>query len=115
VSAACGPSAPDLRPVPISSAPLTAAPGVAWQGPRNAPEVPVTPRQPPTDAADAPSPPWLAELLNAPDPEVRLQGLEAWARQPGDSLDPATYALVDPDESVRARAQELFEQALDRR
>jgi hypothetical protein len=31
------------------------------------------------------------------------------------SLDPATYALVDPDEAVRARAQELFEQELDRR
>ena len=27
----------------------------------------------------------------------------------------ATYALVDPDESVRARAQEVFEQELARR
>jgi len=26
-----------------------------------------------------------------------------------------TYALVDPDESVRARAQEVFEQELARR
>jgi hypothetical protein len=61
------------------------------------------------------SPPWLSELLHAPDPKVRIQGLEAWARQPTASLDPVTYALVDPDESVRARAQELLEQELARR
>jgi len=60
-------------------------------------------------------PPWLAELFNSPNPNVRIQGLDAWARRPGASLDPVTYALVDPDESVRARAQELFEQELARR
>jgi hypothetical protein len=60
-------------------------------------------------------PPWLAELLHAPDPNVRLQALGAWARQPGASLDAVTYALVDPDESVRARAQEVLEQELARR
>jgi hypothetical protein len=59
--------------------------------------------------------PWLAELLHAPDPNVRIQGLDAWARQPGVSLDPVTYALVDPDESVRARAREVLEQVLARR
>jgi hypothetical protein len=59
--------------------------------------------------------PWLAELLHATDPNVRIQALDAWARQPGASLDPVTYALVDPDESVRARAQELWEQKLARR
>ena len=60
-------------------------------------------------------PPWLAQLLRDPDPNVRIQALDAWARQPGESLDPVTYALVDPDESVRARAQELLEQELVRR
>ena len=60
-------------------------------------------------------PPWLAELLHAPDPNVRIQALDAWARQPSASLDPVTYALVDPDEAVRARAQEVLEEELARR
>ena len=66
------------------------------------------------DQADDP-PSSLVELLHAPDPNVRIQALDAWARHPTVSLDPVTYALVDPDESVRARAQELFEQELARR
>lgn len=61
------------------------------------------------------TPPWLAELLHASDPNVRIQALDAWARQPGASLDPVTYALVDPDASVRARAQEVLEEELARR
>ena len=48
-------------------------------------------------------------------PEFRSQALDAWAQHPGVSLDPVTYALVDPDESVRARAQELLEHELARR
>ena len=63
---------------------------------------------------DDPSP-WLAELLHAPDPNVRIQALDAWAREPSASLDPVTYALVDPDEFVRARAQEVLERELARR
>jgi hypothetical protein len=59
-------------------------------------------------------PPWLAELLQSADPNVRIQALDAWARQPNAALDPLTYALVDPDESVRAHAEELLEQALAR-
>jgi hypothetical protein len=51
----------------------------------------------------------------APIPQVRLQWLEAWAQHPGETLDVVTYALVDSDESVRDRAQVLFEQALARR
>ena len=47
-----------------------------------------------------------------PDPTIRLYALEAWALRPGLTLDPVTYALVDPDESVRARAQEVLEEVL---
>jgi hypothetical protein len=50
-----------------------------------------------------------------PDPRVRLHAIETWAAKPGKTLDPVTYALVDPDETVRARAQELFEEALERK
>jgi hypothetical protein len=55
------------------------------------------------------------EALQDPDPNMRIWALEAWVQQPGASLNPVTYALVDPDESVRARAQELFEQELEAR
>jgi hypothetical protein len=49
-----------------------------------------------------------------PDPQVRIQALEAWMEQrQGDSVDPLTYALVDPDEHVRARAQALWERVLE--
>jgi hypothetical protein len=60
-------------------------------------------------------PPWLVELFHAADPNVRIQALDAWARQPGRSLDPVTYALVDSDESVRARVQDVLERELARR
>ena len=53
-----------------------------------------------------------AAALNSSDPRVRIHALETWAQHPGDKLDPATYALVDPDESVRARAEELWEHLL---
>jgi len=49
------------------------------------------------------------------DPQMRLAALEVWAASPSESLDPVTYALVDPDEAVRVRAQELLEQELMRR
>jgi hypothetical protein len=60
----------------------------------------------------------LAELSaprDAPDPSARLQAIEDWARGPQATLDTVTRALVDPDESVRARAQELWEETLKRR
>jgi len=72
-------------------------------------------RVPQAEQYPAEDPPWLAELLQAPDPNVRMQALDAWARQPTASLDPVTYALIDPDESVRARAQEIFDGELARR
>lgn len=59
-------------------------------------------------------PAWLTEALNDPNPNVRINALEAWARNFRESLDPITHALVDPDESVRSRAQELLEEALAR-
>ena len=58
---------------------------------------------------------WLAAAREDPDPNVRLHALGTWAQHPGESLDPVTYALVDPDEAVRARAQELVEEQLARR
>lgn len=55
---------------------------------------------------------WFAEAREHPDATVRRQALELWAEQPGDDIDPLTYALVDEDEQVRARAEELWEQQL---
>jgi len=57
---------------------------------------------------------WFAELRESPDATVRLQALEAWAQQPGTGINPLTHALVDEDEAVRARAEELYEQQLAR-
>ena len=54
----------------------------------------------------------LTGAHDAPSPAARLQAIEDWARGARESLDPVTYALVDSDESVRARAQELWEEAL---
>jgi hypothetical protein len=62
-----------------------------------------------------PDPAWLAAAREDPDPNVRMHALEAWAQHPGESLDPVTYALVDSDEAVRTRAQELVEERLARR
>ena len=45
---------------------------------------------------------------------MRLQALETWAQQPGTGIDPLTYALVDEDEAVRARAEALEEQPFAR-
>ena len=59
---------------------------------------------------------WLsADAFNGSQSEARLQMLDAWAQHAGPSLDPLTYALVDPEESVRTRAEQLFEYELSRR
>ncbi len=58
---------------------------------------------------------WLTVERDDPGPSVRLQAMEAWAKEPEETLDTLTYALVDPDETVRARAQELLEEELARR
>ena len=56
------------------------------------------------------TPPEWTTALQHPDKEVRREALQHWAGQGAATpLDPLTHALVDPDESVRARAQELVE------
>ncbi len=57
---------------------------------------------------------WYATARESPEVTVRLQALEQWAQQPNETLDPVTYALVDEDDTVRARAQTLYEQQLVR-
>ena len=57
-------------------------------------------------------PEWTAALQHQ-NKEVRREALQQWAGQGAATpLDPLTHALVDPDESVRAKAQELVEQVL---
>ncbi|MGH7207994.1 MAG: hypothetical protein ACREIL_01280 [Nitrospiraceae bacterium] len=57
---------------------------------------------------------WYAAVREHPDVSVRLQALEQWAQQPGEAIDPVTAALVDEDEQVRGRAQDLYDQQLTR-
>ncbi len=59
-------------------------------------------------------PEWLIKAQNDPNPITRLNAIEAWARNPTDSLDPITYSLLDPDESVRAEAQRFLGEPLAR-
>jgi hypothetical protein len=116
----CGksPSVSLDRPVhPVTAHAAVADPPasrVANRAAKTGERLPVPSASPLRSATEDP-PPWLAELLHAPDPNVRIEGLDAWSRQPGASLDPATYALVDSDEAVRARAQAVLEQELARR
>ena len=112
---ACGRPSPDQSAVAIPPRAIAAQHVVAQEAPSSASKANIAPVAQHGESAHAPPPPWLAELLNDPDPQVRLQGLEAWRQHPGEPLDVVTYALVDPDESVRARAQALFEEALARR
>lgn len=56
------------------------------------------------------APPEWAAVLQHPDPAVRVQAVERWAEQDTPTvLNPLMQALVDPDESVRTRAQALVE------
>ena len=57
---------------------------------------------------------WYEAARDSPEVTMRVQALEQWAQRPGDPLDPVTYGLVDPDETVRSRAQALYEQYLAR-
>lgn len=54
------------------------------------------------------------EVRENPDTTVRFQALEAWAQQPGDTINSLIVALGDEDEGVRARAEAFWEQQLVR-
>jgi len=115
---ACGKSSPmpsdDVRsPIPVALRTTSLPSKVPDREWTSGNAVVAVAQRAPDEIEDAP--PWLAELLHAPEPNVRVQGLDAWSRLPGAPLDAVTYALVDPDESVRTRAQELFEQEMARR
>ena len=106
------------RAIPEPSAPTAtrAAPAVAHAPERSAQTTAASAfRYAERTQTQTPDPAWLAAAREDPDPNVRRHALETWAQLPGESLDPVTYALVDPDETVRARAQELVEEALARR
>lgn len=57
---------------------------------------------------------WYAAMRDAPEVWMRLYALDVWAQQPGEGLDPLSYALVDEDEQVRQRGQELYAEELAR-
>lgn len=58
---------------------------------------------------------WPPIAMRDPDPRMRRFALEQWARAPTESFDLVAAALVDPDESIRDRAEQVFEEALARR
>ncbi len=74
-----------------------------------------------TAAADQPgqpaeaAAPWPPAAMQDPDPRMRRFALEQWAREPTESLDLVTAAMVDPDESIRERAEQVLEQVLAQR
>jgi hypothetical protein len=113
VIAACGTATQEL-PDHAKSAPVPARPPIAAQTSRvNGPSTSWEDRERQADAILA----WYQTVRDDPDPMVRLQVIERWTQQqaPDDRLDLLTHTLVDPDESVRARAQELLEERLARR
>src|SRR5437764_9339704 len=109
---ACGKST-ELLPTPANSAPAPAQVSIAASTSRlNPPATSWEARQQYTDVVLA----WYAAMRDDPDPTMRLLVVEGWTQHqdPDDKLDLLTHALVDPDDAVRARAQELFEQELTR-
>jgi hypothetical protein len=112
---ACGRPSPDQSVGATPPSAIAAQQLIAQQPPTSAPKASMASVTQYSELTEVPQLSWLAELLNDPDPQVRLQGLDAWKRHSGETLDAVTYALVDPDESVRDRAQVLLEEALTRR
>ena len=112
IVAGCGPAIPE----PSHRTATRAPPAVAHARERHSPATPApTIRHDERTQIPTPDPAWLAAAREDPDPNVRRHALETWAQYPGESLDPVTYALVDADEAVRARAQDLIEEQLARR
>jgi hypothetical protein len=100
-------SQPTLEPTPERL-----APDAGPQPPSSRDAARPVPTEP--DPSTAARQQWFTEARTQQDVAVRRQALELWAEQPSQNLDPVTYALVDEDESVRTRAQELYEQQLER-
>ena len=112
----CGDAVPNGRAVsaktaastPVASTASRLVPGLAMRPPAASP----TQHDLPVTAATALS---FEEVNQHPDSQMRMAALEVWAAGAKESLDPVTYALVDADDAVRTRAQELLEQELARR
>lgn len=107
---ATSPRLAPLNPDTINVAPKVPAQQAASTADRRVPDEQTNATQTQRDAWTQ----WYATVRESPDVTVRLQALEQWAQQPNEHLDPVTYALVDEDETVRARAQTLYEQQLVR-
>jgi len=56
---------------------------------------------------------WYEAVRESPDVDVRMQAVELWAQQPSHMRDQLASALLDEDEAVRERAEELYEQQLE--
>src|SRR3982074_210302 len=81
---ACGRISPDQSVGATPSRAIAARQVIAQQPPTSAPKASMASVTQHSESTQAPHPSWLAELLNAPDPLVRLQGLDAWKRHPGE-------------------------------
>jgi hypothetical protein len=106
--ASCDRQAVNSLPSPRTAAPASAVPAVA-RSPSLAPAAQSAPAAVPTSS------PWPPVQMQDPDPRMRRFALEQWAREPTDSLDLVAAALVDPEESIRERAEQVFEEVLARR
>lgn len=109
-------TSPSGGPVPGSAAPSTRSLDLA-NFPPTTPAFASTAPGPIVAAIDS-SPrtsEWPTAVLQDPDPRVRRQALEDWARDPRKSLDLPSAMMVDPDETIRERARQVFEEALTRR
>lgn len=97
--------------VPTNASPrpgrVSIAPSRTTEAPRS---TPVAGQAQPDDAAAIA----YAAMRDDTNPKPRLRLIDDWARAaaPGARLDLLSQALVDPDESVRARAQELFDRQI---
>jgi hypothetical protein len=107
--AACG-QAPAERSAGSSSTGTHALTGRAEAAQKGGPRSAAVGQEHDAPATDVAA--WLQAAREDPHPGGRLHALETWAQGPRDTLDPVTYALVDPDEAVRARAQELLDETL---
>jgi hypothetical protein len=110
------PTNPVVQPEPFRSEAARIIPAVTPTSPKPA-ALPTVPSDEQTSADQAQQQArarWYAEMREAPEAGTRLYALDLWAQQPTAAIDPVTYALVDEEESVRTRAQELYEQHLVR-